>query len=115
MFALRPLLILVLVLTSTALGAARGQARIAGEVVICSGSAYVVVTIDADGNPVEHTHFCPDMAQGLLAAIAPAAIMPARPMGWVSFVSGPATWCAGAFGQVPAQARGPPCALGATI
>lgn len=75
--ALHALLILTLLLTGFALGTARGQARIAGEVVICSGNAVTVITVDRDGNPVERPHFCPDMALSLLAAVAADA--PALP------------------------------------
>lgn len=67
---LHPFLIAVLVLTGTALGAARGQAKIAGQMVICSGGSVMVVTVDRDGNPVERPQFCPDMALSLLAAAA---------------------------------------------
>lgn len=69
-------LILVLVLTGVALGAARGQARIAGQVVICSGNAVAVIEIDQDGKPVQSAHFCPDMALAMLAAVATGADAP---------------------------------------
>lgn len=106
--AVHSLLIVVLLLTGLALGAARGQARIAGQVVICSGNAVTVLTVDRDGNPVERPHFCPDMALSLLAALtagAPPTPVPqmVRPVyvarRGVSLFSRP----------VPArQARGPP-------
>ncbi|MDO5704368.1 MAG: hypothetical protein Q4G49_04750 [Paracoccus sp. (in: a-proteobacteria)] len=62
-------LILILVLTSTALGSARGQARVAGQIVICTGSATITVAVDDQGQPITRTHFCPDMALSLLAAV----------------------------------------------
>lgn len=76
--ALHSLLIVTLVLTGLALGAARGQARIAGQMVICAGNAVTVMTVDENGNPVEVPHFCPDMALSLLAAVAVPAAAPQR-------------------------------------
>lgn len=63
-------LILILVLTSLALGSARGQARMAGQIVICAGSTTITIAVDDQGQPVSRTHFCPDMALSLLAAVA---------------------------------------------
>ena len=44
--ALPLLLILLVAATSLSLGHARGQARIAGEVVLCAGERVVTVTVD---------------------------------------------------------------------
>lgn len=64
-------LVLMLVASGIALGAARGQLRVAGAVVLCTGSSTVQVQlIDAGGNPVSRTHICPDMALSLMAAVA---------------------------------------------
>ena len=76
--AVHSLLIVTLLLTGLALGAARGQARIAGAVVICAGNAVTVMTVDENGNPVEAPHFCPDMALSLLAAVAVPNAAPLR-------------------------------------
>lgn len=70
--ALRPflglLLALVMAATSLTMAVARGQARVAGEIVICTGMGISVVTVDAEGNPTGPAHICPDMALALLAA-----------------------------------------------
>lgn len=63
-------LILILSLTGIALGSARGQAPVVGQMVICAGTTTVTVAVDADGQPVRQTHFCPDMALSLIAAVA---------------------------------------------
>lgn len=77
MKAIRIFLILALMLSAQALASARGQARIGDAIVICSGASVTTIIVDADGQPVEQTHFCPDMALSLMAAIAPGA-------GWVA-------------------------------
>lgn len=59
----------VLALTSLTMAVARGEIRVAGEVVICSGEGMVVVRRDADGKPQGPAHICPDMALGLIAAL----------------------------------------------
>ena len=73
-------LILSLVLTATAqnMALARGQTMVAGQMVICTGTGVATVQIDADGNPVEPTHICPDCALTLLifAGAAPAEPQP---------------------------------------
>ncbi|MGR3376243.1 hypothetical protein [Salipiger abyssi] len=48
---------------------ARAQPAPAGEIVICSGLGLVTVMVDAEGNPVGHSHVCPD---GLLTLFAAA-------------------------------------------
>lgn len=66
------ILVLAIALTAQVVGSARGQARVAGQMVICSGGAAVTVQVDADGKPIGAPHICPDCAMTLLAAhIAP--------------------------------------------
>lgn len=62
-------LALLLALTSQTLAAARGQAMVAGEMVICSGGHLVTVKVDASGQPVETPHICPDCALHALAGV----------------------------------------------
>lgn len=70
--ALRLCLILALIVTGQAAASARGQAMAGGEMVICAGAAVTTIRVDAGGRPVEGLHYCPDMALGLMAAIAVA-------------------------------------------
>lgn len=85
MWNLRPILALLLsallAVTSVTLAAARGQTRIAGAVVLCSGALYVAGATDEDGNPVAPPHLCPDMALGLIAGMAAPAPEVSRPTG----------------------------------
>ena len=76
----RLLLICVLVVTSLGLGAARGQLRLGGEVVLCAGGAVLVVQTGPDGAPpVRHSSVCPDMAPLFLAGFAaPPPALPQR-------------------------------------
>lgn len=104
------LAILATLLTAGAVGAARGQAAAAGEIVICSGGAAVTVPVDADGNPTGPPHWCPDCALTLFAGL-PAAPVAAVPPATVS-AAPPATfrdrpWAARAAAPL---ARGPPAA-----
>ncbi|WP_138468007.1 hypothetical protein [Poseidonocella sp. HB161398] len=85
MSPLRPaaaLLVLLMLVSGFSYGAARGQARAAGELVICAGGAAVTVRVDAEGQPVRDTHLCPDGIQGALSALLPPGALPApRPAG----------------------------------
>ena len=72
------LLVLILGLSTYAVGVARGQAPAVGEMVLCTGQGIVTVGIDAEGNPVERQTLCPDNAATLLAAVAVAG--PALPV-----------------------------------
>jgi hypothetical protein len=72
-------LVVVLLITSGAMAAARGQARSAsGEIVLCTGTGPVSVAVDARGKPLGKLHICPDCALGLFAVDAPAPLVPAR-------------------------------------
>ena len=81
---LRLSLVLLMLLTSVALGMARGQLRIGSEIVLCTGSAVVVIArpgTPGDPGPVGHAHYCPDMATALMAALDLPPIEPQRPAG----------------------------------
>lgn len=81
------LLAVILALTSVTMAVARGQTRVAGQVVLCSGYGVVIVHLDAAGNPVdgpegrpgEAVHLCPDMVLAMLAALPGAEALPPRP------------------------------------
>lgn len=72
------LLVFAVALAGVTLAGARGQAPAPGtvQVVICSGTTITVITLDADGNPVEERRLCPDYGQALLAAL-PGSPLPA--------------------------------------
>ncbi len=102
------LAVLAIALTAGVAGAARGQAAVAGEIVICAGQGAATVYLDANGNPTGPPHWCPDCVLSLFAAVASPAAVPA-----------PSDTCLGAARPVSAprpvpalapapQARGPP-------
>lgn len=105
---LRLSLILLLVVTATALGHARGQSRIAGQVVLCGGGMVTVAAADHEGRPVPVPHLCPDMALSLLAGLSPEPPMAAPPRSGRVARWMPQAVAAGGAGILPAQARGPP-------
>lgn len=103
-------LILLVAATSLSLGHARGQARIAGQVVLCAGERAVTVTVDESGRPVRHVTHCPDMALSLMAGLdVPPVALPAPTAVTRRPAVAPARTDAG-LPAVAAQARGPPMA-----
>ena len=104
-------LALLLAVTSVTLAVARGQTRIAGEIVICSGNGFTTVSVDDHGNPVEAVHICPDMALGLIAALDHAPLVVERPAGRASdlILVEPRLLRSRSF--VVVRARGPPVAV----
>ena len=112
---LRSVLILTLALATAAMGvaaaAARGQVRAGGEIlVLCSGAGLVQVPRDATGAPSGPAHLCPDLAPGLLAALADSAPAQtaARPVTPVETSLPAAERESGAAALAPFGARGPP-------
>ncbi len=73
-------LALVVALGSLTHALARHQAAGAQTLVICTGYGLVRITLDAEGNPVEHTLPCPDCILSL-AALAVEGGFVARPDG----------------------------------
>ncbi|MGX0976645.1 hypothetical protein ACSSVY_002365 [Roseovarius sp. MBR-51] len=66
-------LCLLLALTSQSLAVARGAAQPVGEIVLCTGTGPVTVTVDGEGQPVVTPHLCPDCLPGF------AVVLEARP------------------------------------
>lgn len=60
-------LALVVVLTAQQMAAARGQMRVAGVFVMCTGAGVVTVTLDENGDPTGPAHVCPDCVVGFFA------------------------------------------------
>lgn len=112
---LRPLsgIVLAVILAVTSLSAAfaRGQAGPAGTMVICRGLTVSTVLVDADGQPMQVQHMCPDAALALFVQTGMALPPVVRPLAWRSV-----TWDApgpvsGFRVSITAQARGPPVVL----
>ncbi len=73
------LLSLLVILTGQSVAESRGIDRAVGQMVLCTGTGPVVVYMDADGQPTQAPHYCPDYALALLGAVhqAQADIPPA--------------------------------------
>lgn len=73
----------ILVMTSGAMTAARGNAQTGTLMVICTGSGFTAVVLDENGDPVETRQVCPDCALSALTGLPPvpfalAPVLPAR-------------------------------------
>lgn len=99
---------LVLVLTSHSMAQARGMAAPAGEMVICTGSGYVTVLTDAEGQPVGPSHICPDCALSLFAALGGGFEAPVLPLSGGARVTFDYSFVAPSLQVLRAHARGPP-------
>ena len=107
----RLVLLCVIAATSLGLGAARGQLRLAGDVVLCAGGAVTVLERVPDGTPVARTHVCPDMCAAFLFGFDSPPQVPQR-SAWRAERGGQAVGAAVAPPARPGMkpARGPPAA-----
>lgn len=102
-------LVLVLLLTGITLGAARGQARIAGVIVLCAGGAITTQMVDRDGKPVRVMLICPDMALSLMAAPeVPPVALPLPQATARALATTPTAPLPHGHAPVTPRARGPP-------
>ena len=73
MMSLRAVLVLFLVsalsLTGQTMAAAKGANDPAGRLIICQGMAVTLIYVDAEGQPTEAPHFCPECLAAWLTAI----------------------------------------------
>ncbi|MBB94403.1 MAG: hypothetical protein CML68_07365 [Rhodobacteraceae bacterium] len=102
------LLSALLVLTGQALAHARGAPLPVGLVQLCTGSGPVMVQVDADGQPVDAPHYCPEGALSLLQAVAFAPPLDAVPARLVLLDIPPVDWSAPSHQRLAARARAPP-------
>jgi len=105
------LLALILALTSQTMAVARGQTRIAGEIVICSGYGLTTISVDEDGNPVGPVHICPDMVLGLMAALEVQPPTLTRPEGGVTQLVATETVIPATQSEPRPRARDPPATV----
>ncbi|MDD8023598.1 MAG: hypothetical protein PHX82_10860 [Paracoccaceae bacterium] len=101
----------ILAATSLTMAIARGQTRVAGEVVICTGYGVTTISVDANGDPVGPVHLCPDMVLGLMAALDTPPPVLTRPEGRVERIEAPVPVRLSAQSAPIARARGPPALI----
>ncbi|WP_254429185.1 MULTISPECIES: hypothetical protein [unclassified Ruegeria] len=71
---------LLVTLTGQGFAVSRGVDAAVGQMVLCTGSGPVVVYVDAEGQPTQAPHFCPDFALTVLGAVSMAeAAIPDAP------------------------------------
>jgi len=99
---------LLLVVTSHSMAQARGMTDAEGQIVICTGTGPITVLVDADGQPVERGHVCPDCAMSLFAGVSAPFEPPMLALGGGETVSFPANTATTLLRIVRATARGPP-------
>ena len=100
----------ILVVTSGAMTAARGDAQSGTLMVICTGSGFTAVVLDENGEPVETRQVCPDCALGALAGLPPGlfTLAPVLPVGKAFVDAGHPAQTSEFTG--PVLPRGPPSA-----
>jgi hypothetical protein len=108
---LKPILALALCLivlaTSVTSAVARGQMATGQMMQLCANGATVTVMMDAQGNPVDPVHPCPDCL-AVAASLPPAHVELGLPNGnWVRVKLAPAPPIVTNTSLVP-MARGPP-------
>ncbi|MWD26450.1 hypothetical protein E0K89_003070 [Aquicoccus sp. SCR17] len=102
------LLVLTLVLTGEALVTERGRAAAAGQMVICTGTGTVMVSVDAEGKPTGPAHICPDGALALFDDGPGMAVLPPALPLLVALPKVESRVHIAGAGTVPSVARGPP-------
>ncbi|MGP6088258.1 hypothetical protein [Antarctobacter jejuensis] len=106
------LMAVMLAVTGLSAAAARGQqADAVGSMVICHGLTVATVLIDAEGNPVEARHICPDGAQALFADAGVSATGAVVSLTWRPILWGRIQVLPAGQDSPVAQARGPPVFL----
>jgi hypothetical protein len=70
---------IALLVAAMGTGHARGQAPVAGQIVLCVGTQVVTVSVDENGQPTTATQACPD---GILKLSVPlvAPVVVSRPL-----------------------------------
>jgi len=98
----------MLVFTSNSMAVARGMPGPDGQMLTCTGQGPVMISTDANGNPVGPPYICPDAALSLLttALVTPESAGPA-PQRFQKLRHAEVALDSGTR-VVSAQARGPP-------
>jgi hypothetical protein len=68
------LLSLMLGITSQSMAVARGASAATGQMILCTGAGPVAVYTDAQGQPTNAPHLCPDSALNVLVEISTANV-----------------------------------------
>lgn len=105
------LLCLGLALTGGTMAVMRGQMAQSFTMVICTGHGTATVTLDADGNPVDFMHACPDCTLTLAVPGFDSPVVAPRALRWTALRPPVALAAPLPVAWVAVLARGPPRAL----
>ena len=102
------LLVALIGITSQTMAVSRGHAAATGQIVLCTGAGLQTIQIDAEGNPTQGGHYCPDCV--LVAWVASETQPMAIPQGEALQIDtdGCVTNQTSLFGSWGLGARGPP-------
>lgn len=105
-------LALMIAVTSQQMAMARGVMKDAqGQVILCSGQGPIVVTLDAQGDPIGPVHFCPDCALKVLAYVDVPITVKTRVIHIQTLTQTTVQTPEILLIPIPAQARDPPLYL----
>lgn len=105
-------LALILTVSSLQMAIARHALMPVDHMVICSGEGAYTIALDAEGNPTDEVHYCPECIASALTAIEASAPEQAQPAATTLTLEAPAQSL-----PVPQvawtcpQARGPPLSV----
>lgn len=102
---------LSLVLTGQSMAMARGMSPAADQIVICTGSGPMVMTVDAEGNPTAPSHLCPDCALNLLQGVLTQGMSFVGFTGWHKIQAHDTAIVLVRLGLVKPRVRDPPLVL----
>jgi hypothetical protein len=99
----------ILALTSVTLALGQHGQMGTVQMVLCSDLGDTVITLDAQGNPIESAHVCPDCVAAIVAQDVPAgAALPLPPLSSRLWQAVPSEHANLSRSHPPTYARGPP-------
>ncbi|MBY6112868.1 hypothetical protein KUW09_06995 [Mameliella alba] len=104
-------LAVVLAVTGLSAAHARGQTGPAGSIVICKGLTVATILVDAEGQPVEQPHICPDAALALFVETGETDLPAAIAVTWRAVDWPQARPVQARAAVTHTWARGPPASL----
>ena len=100
----------MLLVTAQSMALARGASVAVDEIILCTGSGPVMISVDANGDPTGESHICPEFTLSLIVALDPERPGPFHPA-WQDMPLGPGREITSkALEPRAATARGPPAA-----
>ena len=105
------ILALAVILTGHEAAVARGANPVANIIEICTGTTIKMMAVDAEGQPVETRHICPDVVASLFVAEGGAYVAPEPESLWVTMPRVAEVTIRSRQATLDPQARGPPLSV----